>query len=193
VQVISKNPDRVQFGDFQYSCISYLMNTKDETITLAQLNNWVKNRASHFSKTASSRVKSFIVKESSEFLALAKSIVTGKLVDIGKLLYLKFDGVLLTQSPTNDKLYDAVVMQTPERIICHVWCPTKNEIYDELQIQLQAQEDFGVSCSKIDVKYPLSNTSVKVLTKPTSKKKKLISKTLHTIKPDTVIGIIKTE
>jgi len=163
MQASKKNPTRIAFNDFIYGLVAFLQAQQSRQILLDELRKFLENNRLKIqkAKNSESELATILQNESNEIHSIAKSIADGKNVDIEKLLYTIFDGVLVTKVPPIDKKYDAVVMMTPKKIIAHVWCVTEKEIFDPLEIQIQAERDFGISCSYVETKYSLAPSNKK--------------------------------
>ena len=170
VITLLKNNDKVQFQVLQRNL------TKFQDQALKKMENGKKNK-----------LKQLIGRQRADILQYARDIRSGKFVDTKKLLWDIFDGIPITTKIPQKYDFDVVVEEAPNRLTALVYCPTKNEVFDTLSIQIQAEQVYHDPCARVKIENMLYDDAI------TSAKNTKTATTPATVGPgvvdsDTTIG-----
>ena len=153
MQLNRKNPIREAVCQLHYSIMKHFETVPSEAMRLSDLKGFLKITIPKIS--SKSEIQKILKKESASIVASAKSVSVKGRFDKSKLMYDLYDGVLLTKDLPLDKKYDAIVLQTPDKIAAHMWYPNNDELFDDLEIKLEAENDFEKKCPILIVKNPI--------------------------------------
>lgn len=153
MQLNRKNPIREAVGYLHYSTMKHFETVPSEEMRLSDLKGFLKTTLPKIS--TKSNILKILKKESAAIIATAKSLSVKGKFDKSKLMYDLYDGIVLTKDLPIDKKYDAIVLQTPGKIAAHMWYPNNDELFDDLEIKLEAENDFKKKCPILIVKNPI--------------------------------------
>jgi hypothetical protein len=164
-----KNPIRLSFLPFIFDILELLNNQIEYSLEQleSELNKSQANAISGFHATVIGTPVTMNVagdtgvltqalnEQKNEVLECAKDVNHNGIINKGQLLYTLFGGTPLTTEVQIDKPYDMVVEQTPNRSIAIVYCPTDHEVFDELEIQVAAENEYKIPCTDVKILYPV--------------------------------------
>jgi len=155
-QIIKKNPVRLVFIYFIYDILDILQNRTEYSVNTLQTSisyikeNWTE-ASLELDQNDQKWLKTVLNQFEIEIIDYAKNVSNQNIVNKQQLLYDLFDGIPLTDDVPINRLYDMVVEETPNRAVGYVWCSTKTEIFDKLQIQIEIEKEFKIPCTDIKI------------------------------------------
>ena len=141
ITLLKKN-DKIQFKVLQQNLAKF------ENQSLKKIKNGKKTQ-----------LKKLLDSKRKEILQYAKDIRKKKYVNSQTLLCDVFDGIPITAKIPTDHDFDVVIEDTPNRLTALVYCPTNNEVYDTLSIQVQAEQVYHKPCTKVKIENMLDDVS----------------------------------
>ena len=160
-KIVQRNAVRHHFLFFLYGVIGLLNNNDQIRFNILQQNltkfqNQALKKMKNGKKT---KLKQLISRQRADILQYARDIRSGKSVDTQKLLWDIFDGIPITTKVPIDHDFDVVVEEAPNRLTALVYCPTNNEIFDTLSIQIQAEQAYHDPCTSVKIENMLEDVS----------------------------------
>jgi len=185
----SKNPIREAVCQLHYATMKYFETVPSEEMRLSDLKGFLKTTIPKIS--INKDIQKILKKEATSIISSAKSVSVKGKFDKSKLMYDLYDGILLTKDIPHDKMYDAIVLQTPSKVAAHIWYPKEDEIFDELEVKLEAENDYDKKCSLLIVKNPIKPTAKTAPAGPPIKIRKAKQPTPAPAAAQDVIGKIR--
>ncbi len=169
-QVVDRNAVRHHFLFFLYGVIALLNNNDQIRFNVLQQNlTKFQNQAVKKMKNGKkSKLKQLITNERNDILQYARDIRSGKSVDTKKLLWDIFDGVPITAKVPVQYDFDVIVEEAPDRLTAFVYCPTGNEVFDDLTIQVQAEQVYHQPCTKVKIENMINDVPKNVIKNTTT-------------------------
>ena len=159
--VLDRNAVRHHFLSFLYDAITLLKNNDKVQFQVLQ-QNLIKFQDQALKKMENgkkSKLKQLISRQRADILQYARDIRSGSSVDTQKLLWDVFDGIPITTKVPQKYDFDVVVEEAPNRLTALVYCPTNNEVFDTLSIQIQAEQAYHDPCTRVKIENMLEDVS----------------------------------
>ncbi|MCV0399584.1 MAG: DUF87 domain-containing protein [Nitrosarchaeum sp.] len=156
--LLQKNDLRCAQAYF-YNGLCQILEDGQKQTKLHELKASVKKLASDIKvKYQNSKQKEAIRKALKEQVAnitfLAESLSQDKKFINGYLAYDVFDGIVISARLADNRHYDIVVKQDPQRSVAWVFSPSTEDEFDSIKAQIEAEQDYEIPCIDVIVKGP---------------------------------------
>ena len=157
-RLVQKNDLRTAQGLFHYGLCQFLDAGQKQT-KLHEFKATIKKLVTDIKvKYQNSRQKEAIRKALKEQVSnvtfLAESLAKDKKFVNSHLAYDIFDGIVISNRFAENRQYDLIVKQDPERIIAWVFSPSDDDEFDLIKAQIEAEQDFDIPCIDLSIKGP---------------------------------------
>lgn len=152
---LRRNDVRLALVDFNYELMNLLADagrvSRVKEIESKVNNICISVKQKYRNSAYKDDIRKAINEQARDFRERAKEVADHGRLHHGKLMYDIYDGIPLTQSFVPDRPYDIIIRLDVDRIKAIVYAPSsKLDGYDALQSQIQAENDFGLHCAKVD-------------------------------------------